>query len=80
MDRSRHTNTKYMKGSQVDKYINSTVFKNLNELQGQIYKVAMFRTHIEQMKPIIVGILILQYAKLTILQLKYYFLPTSEQI
>ena len=80
MDRSRHTNKNYMKGSQVDKYINSTAFKNLNELPGQIYKVAMFRTHIEQMEPIIVGILIFEYAKLTILQHKYYFIPTSEQI
>ena len=70
-----------MKRSQVDKYVNSTVFKTLNHLPGQFYKdkVAIIKTHIEHMEPIIVGILILQYAKLTTLQPKYYFFPTLEQ-
>ena len=36
MDRSRHTNTKYVKGSQVDKFINNRFFKTMNELPSQL--------------------------------------------
>ena len=73
MDRSRHTNTKYVKGSQVDKFINNRFFKTMNELPEQIYEVEMNKTCIEHKEPIIVGFCILQYAKLTMLQLKSNF-------
>ena len=73
MDRSRHTNTKYVKGSQVDKFINNRFFKTMNELPEQIYEVEMSKSRIDHKEPIIVGFFILQYAKLTMLQLKYNF-------
>ena len=73
MDRSRHTNTKYVKGSQVDKFINNRFFMTMNELPEQIYQVEMSKSRIDHKKPIIVGFFILQYAKLTMIQLKYDF-------
>ena len=45
----------------------------MNELPEQIYEVEMSKTRIEHKEPIIVGFFILQYAKLTMLQLKYNF-------
>ena len=79
MDRSRHTNTKYVKGSQVDKFINNRFFKTMNDLPEQIYEVEMSKTRIEHKEPIIVGFFILQYAKLTMLQLKYNFSPFCDE-
>ena len=73
MDRSRHTNTKYVKGSQVDKFINNRFFKTMNELPEQIYEVEMSKSRIDNKEPINVGFFILQYAKLTMLQVKYNF-------
>ena len=54
MDRSRHTNTKYVKGSQVDKFINNKLFKSLNELPQEIYEVELNKTRIMHKEPIIV--------------------------
>ena len=76
MDRSRHTTTKYVKGPQVDKFINNRFFKTLNELPEEIYEVEMSKTPIEHKEPINVGFFILQYAKLTMSQLKYNFFST----
>ena len=73
MDRSRHTNTKKMKGSQVDKFINKRIFKTMNELPEHIYEIEMSKSRIDHKEPIIVGFFILQYARLTTLQLKYNF-------
>ena len=73
MDRSRHTNTKYVKGPQVNKFINNKFFKSLNELPQEIFEVELNKTRINHKEPIIVGLFILQYAKLTMLQLKYNF-------
>ena len=73
MDRSRHTTTKYVKGSQVDKLIDNKFFKTLNELPEEIYEVELNKTRIIHKEPIIFDFFILQYAKLTMLQLKYNF-------
>ena len=40
---SRHMNTKYVKGSHVDKFFYNKFFKSLNELPGQIYEAKMSR-------------------------------------
>ena len=55
MDRSRHRNTKYVKGPQVDKFINNRFFKTMNELPEEIYEVEMSKSRIERKEPIIVG-------------------------
>ena len=63
-------------GLQVDKFINNRFFKTLNELPEEIYEEEMSKTRIEHKEPIIVAFFILQYAKLTMLQLKYNFFST----
>ena len=73
VDRSQHANTKYVEGSQVDKFINKKFFKTMNELPEQIYEVEMSRSRINHKEPKIIGFFILQFAKLTMLQLKYNF-------
>ena len=75
MDRSRHTTTKYLKGSHVDKFIDNSFFKSLNELKDQIFEVEMSKTRIEHKEPIIVGFFILLYAKITMFQLKTFCCP-----
>ena len=52
---------------------NNRFFKTINELPEQIYEVEMSKTSIEHKEPIILGFFILQYTKLTMLQLKYNF-------
>ena len=74
MDRSQHTTTKYLKGSHVDQFINNGFFKSLNELKDQIFEVRMSQTRFENKEPIIVGIFILLYTKITMLQIKNIFL------
>ena len=76
MDRSRHTTTKYVRGPQVDKFINNRFCKTLNELPEEIYEVELNKTRIIHKEPLLFGFFILQYAKLTMLQLKYNFFST----
>ena len=73
MDRSRHSRTKYVLGTAVDKLINNRFFQKLNELPRQIYEVELKKCRVVHKEPIIVGFFILQYAKLTMLQLVYEF-------
>ena len=82
MDRSQHTNIKFVKCSHVDKFFKRSFFKSPNELPDQIYEVDMSKTGIERREPIIVGFFILLYAKITMLQVKQNFLSClrSKQI
>ena len=78
--RSRHTNTKYVKGSQLDNFIYNRFFKTIIELPEEIYEVEMSKSGIDHKEPIIIEFFILQYAKLTMLQLKYkLFSPFCEK-
>ena len=43
-DYNRHTNTKYVKGSHVDKFVNNRFLRSLNELPEYIYSVEMSNT------------------------------------
>ena len=73
MDRSKHSKTQYVVGAEVDKLVNERNFKNLNVLPSSIYEVEMVKSEVNHKEPIIVGFFILQYAKLTMLQLFYIF-------
>ena len=73
MDRSRHTDTKYVVGSKVDRLINSKYFKELHELPSGIFETEMLKKEVVHREPIIIGFFILQYAKLTMLELYYNF-------
>ena len=69
MDRSRHTITKYLNDEKTHKAINEPLFKRLNTVQKDLYKIELLKSTIEHKEPIIVGFFILQYAKLRMLEL-----------
>ena len=72
MDKSKHSNVKYlMNKSKVCKFINSTVFKNMNKLGQDLYEVETYKTRISIDTPIQIGFFILQYAKLRMLEFYY---------
>ena len=73
MDRSRHTETKYLNDEKTHKAINGKLFKRLNSVSKEVYEVELVKSKIEHREPIIVGFFILQYAKLRMLELYYNF-------
>ena len=73
MDRSRRTVTKYLNDEKTDSAINNILFKQLNYITDQLYEVELVKPEIEHREPIIVGLFILQYAKLRMLELYYNF-------
>ena len=75
MDRSQHTVTKYMTNKKAHSAINSKVkvFKHLNHITDQLYKVELVKPEIEHREPIIIGFFILQNAKQGMLELYYNF-------
>ena len=64
MDRSQHTVTKYLIGKKTLAAIKRKLFKKLDHLNNSLYKVELATAQIEHKEPIIVGIFILQFAKL----------------
>ena len=73
MERSRHTETKYLKDEKTHKAIIGNLFKRLNSVSNELYKVELVKSKIEHREPIIAGFFILQYAKLRMLELYYNF-------
>ena len=69
MDRSRHTITKYLNDEKSHKAIYEALFKKLNTVGKDLYDVELLKSSIEHRELIIVGIFILQYAKLRMLEL-----------
>ena len=49
------------------------MFKRLNHITDQLYKVEHVKSEIEHTEPIIVGFFVLQYAKLRMLEFYYHF-------
>ena len=74
MDRSRHTETKYLNDEKTHKAINGKLFKRLSSVSKKHYEVELVKSKFEHREPIIVGFFILQYAKLSMLELYYNFL------
>ena len=60
MDRSRHTETKYLNDEKTHKAINGKLFKRLNSVSKELYEVELVKSKIEHREPIIVGFFILQ--------------------
>ena len=73
MDRTRHTKTKYAIGPSVSKLVNNKFFKSFNELDDKIFEIDLQNSTVHHKEPLIVGFFILQYAKLTMLELVYNF-------
>ena len=67
MDRSRHTVTKYLTDEKTHAAIYSKNFKKLDHVNNSLYEVELAKAQIEHKEPIIVGLFILQYAKLRML-------------
>ena len=53
--------------------INSKIFKKLDHVNNSLYEVELAKAQIEHKEPIIVGFIILQYAKLRMLEMYYNF-------
>ena len=73
MDRSRHTVTKYLTDEKTPAAIINKLFKKLDHLNNSLYEVELAKAQIEHKEPIMVGLFILQYAKLRMLELYYKF-------
>ena len=69
MDRSRHTVTNYLNNEKTHGAINTKLFKRLDHINGQLYKVEMAKAEIEHREPISAGFFILEYAKPRMLEL-----------
>ena len=66
--RRRHTLAKYLSDEQRHGAINEEMFRRLGYLNDQLYEV-VFESEVEQKELTIVGLFILQYAKLRKLEL-----------
>ena len=73
MDRTRHTVKKYLNDEKTHSAINNKLFKRPNFVTDQLYEVEFVKSEIGHREPIIVGFLILHYAKLRMLELYYNF-------
>ena len=73
MDRSKHTETKYLNNEKTHKAINGKMFQRLNNVSKELYEVELAKSKIGHREPIIVGFFILQYAKLRMFELCYNF-------
>ena len=57
MDRSGHTETKYLNDEKTHKAINGKLFKRLNRVSKELYEVELVKSKIEHREPIVVGFL-----------------------
>ena len=73
MDRSRHTNPKYLNDEKTHRAINEPLLKRWNTVEKDLYEVELLKSIIEHRESIIDGFFILQYAKLRMLDLYYNF-------
>ena len=64
MDRSRHTITKYLNDEKAHEAINSKSFEMMIYLNDKLYEVEAVKPEVEHEEPTIVGLFILQFAKL----------------
>ena len=69
MDRSRHTETKYLSDKKTHAANNSKLLKKIDHVKNSLYEVELAKAQIEHKELIIVGFFILQNAKLRMLEL-----------
>ena len=73
LDRRRHSIKKYTNDEKTYAAINNEVFKRLRFINDQLYEAELAKFEIEHKEKNIVGFLILQYAKLRMLEVYYNF-------
>ena len=59
MDRSRHTETKYMNDEKTHKAVNGKLFKRLNNVSKELYEIELVKSKNEHRESIMVGFFIL---------------------
>ena len=69
MDRSRYSVTKYLSDEKTHGVTNTEFFKHLDHINDQLYEAQLAKAELQHREPIIVGFLILQYAKPRMLEL-----------
>ena len=74
MERSKHTETKYLNDAETHKAINGKMFNCLNNVSKELYEIELAKSKNEHRALILVGFIILQYAKLRMLERYYNFL------
>ena len=85
LDRSRHTVTKYLSDEKTHGVINNKKCKHLhlgyiNDQLYQLYEVVLVKSEIDHREPIIVGIFVLQFAKLRMLEQYYNFFEKNGDV
>ena len=73
MDKSRHTVTNYLSDEKAQTAINDKMLKRLGFIYEQFYEVELAKSEIEHKEQKFVGFLILQYARLSMLEQYYIF-------
>ena len=63
IDRSRHTETKNLNDEKIHSAFNNKLFERLNLITDQLYEVELVKSEIVHREPIVVGLFILQHAK-----------------
>ena len=77
MDKRKHRDVFYIKGEDSAKVLaNEVLFRSMNELNNEFFEVEMCKKQIVMDLPCTIGFMILQYAKLRMLQFHYNFLYT----
>ena len=65
MDRSRHTETKYLNDEKAHEAIYGKLFKRLNSVSKELYEVELVESKFEHREPIIVGFFYTSVRKIT---------------
>ena len=73
VNRSRHSITRFMHDEKRHAAINDKMFKRWEHINDQLYEVELFKSEIESNKQTIVGIFILEYARLRMRELYFNF-------
>ena len=73
IDWSRRSMTKYLSAKKTHAAINSKLFMKLEHVNNAFYEFELAEAQTELKEPIVVGLPILQYAKLRLLDLQYNF-------
>ena len=76
MDHSPHSITKFTIDEKTHAAVTSKMFKRLGHINDQLYEVNLAKSETKHKEPIILGVPILQYAKLKMLELYYNSLKT----
>ena len=67
MDKSKHTSTRFITGSNISNHVNNPLFKHMVELQDDIFEVTKKKKTCIYDLPIQIGIAVYSYAKLNLI-------------